>query len=255
MSKRRVLIDMDRSLPVGRLLGIPIIVHASWLASVAILSTFTLPAVANQLIPDAAMPVRILVAVLAVLPISACIIAHELGHAVVARSLGLDARHITLFAFGGVSAIFGKVPNPRAEGAVAIAGPAVSVVLATIFTLVARLSEPSVEGITGIAGAYAFVNIALAIFNLVPAFPMDGGRILRSMLWWGTKDRGLATRWAALLGKGLAGGLVVLGLYLVLSPIGDVGRPDGSGLWTAFVGMFIFAAADSAERNESDGSE
>lgn len=242
----------ERTLVVGRISGVPIDIHISWLLSVAVLSTFTMATIVPLLVPNGTATIRLLVAVVTVLPISACIVAHEAGHAVVAQRFGLEARRITLFAFGGVSSIVGRVPSPRAETAIALAGPAVSVLLASILAWFARASEPNVRGLTGVAGAYALVNLALAIFNLVPAFPMDGGRLMRSVFWWSTKDRRRATRWAAWIGRGLASLLMLFGVYLVLSPLGTIGRPDLSGIWPILIGGFIFASAERAEEAEGD---
>jgi Zn-dependent protease len=224
------------------------VIHPSWLLSVVVLSAFTYPTVARQLVPDAGMPLALIVAILAVVPIAACIVVHELAHALVARMHGLRVDRIVLFAFGGVSVIAGAAPLPTIEYAIAAAGPILSVVLASSLASLSLVLGS--HAIADVIGVYALVNLALALFNLVPAFPMDGGRVLRSLLWWGTGDRARATRWSARVGKGLAGALVVLGLYLVLAPIGRVGRPDISGVWTSMVGLFIYGAAGDAERVE-----
>ncbi len=230
--------------------GIPIVIHPSWVVSVAVLASFTAPTIAHRLVGDTSSVTLLVVAIVAVLPIAACIVAHELAHALVARAHGLQVSRIMLFAFGGVSVIAGRAPTPGAEYAIAASGPIVSLILASGFAIVARASEPSVVGITGIAGAYAWVNVALALFNLVPAFPMDGGRLLRSVIWQLNGDRARATRWAARVGRGFAVLLIASGLYLALAPLGTSGRPAPGGLWTTLIGLFIFSASMDAEHAE-----
>jgi len=230
--------------------GIPIVIHPSWLVSVVVLATFTAPAIAQRLVGDASTPILLMVAVIAVLPIAACIVLHELAHALVARAHGLQVSQIMLFAFGGVSMIAGAAPTPAAEYAIAASGPIVSLILASGLSILARLGDPGVIGVTGILGAYAWVNLALALFNLIPAFPMDGGRLLRSVIWKLNGDRGRATVWAARVGRGFASLLIAAGGFLVLAPLGSQGRPDPGGLWTVIIGLFIFSASLDAERVE-----
>lgn len=230
--------------------GIPITIHPSWIVSVVVLAGFTAPAIADRLVGSASTVALVAVALLAVLPIAACIVLHELAHALVARAHGLQVARIMLFAFGGVSVIGGRAATPGAEYAIAASGPIVSLILASGLAILARLGEPGVVGVTGIFGAYAWVNLALAIFNLIPAFPMDGGRLLRSVIWRLNGDRARATRVAARVGRGFASLLIAAGLYLVLVPLGSGDQPDPGGLWTAIVGTFIFSASLDAERVE-----
>lgn len=231
---------------------IPIVIHPSWVVSVAVLAGFTAPAIAEQLVGGASSGVFALVTILAVLPISACIVVHELAHALFARAHGLHVSRITLFAIGGVSVIAGAAPTPAAEYAIAASGPIVSLIIASTLAALAGLGDPGVVGVTGVLGAYAWVNFALAVFNLIPAFPMDGGRVLRSVIWQVNGDRARATTWAARVGRALATLLIAGGLSLVLVPLGSAGRPDVGGLWTVVVGLFIFTASLDAERAEGD---
>lgn len=232
---------------------IPIVIHPSWVVSVAVLAGFTAPTIAERLAGDASPAVFVLVAILAVLPISASIVVHELAHALIARAHGLQVSRIMLFAIGGVSMISGNAPTPAAEYAIAASGPIVSLVIASTLSTIGRLGDPGVVGVPGILGAYAWVNLALALFNLMPAFPMDGGRVLRSVIWQLNGDRLRATTWAARIGRGMATLLIAGGLYLVLVPLGQNASPDIAGVWTIVVGLFIFTASLDAERSETGG--
>lgn len=232
--------------------SIPVVIHPSWVVSVAILATFTAPAIAERLVGGSSTLVVLLVAVLAVFPIGACIVLHELAHALVAKAHGLEVSRIVLFAFGGVSLIAGRAPTPAAEYAIAASGPIVSLILASSLAVLSRIGEPGVVGVTGILGAYAWVNLALALFNLLPGYPMDGGRLLRSVIWRINGDRHRATVWAARVGRGFATLLIASGLFVMLMPLGEGGAPDPGGLWTLVVGLFIFSASMDAQLAEGE---
>jgi Zn-dependent protease len=238
-----------------RIRGIPIVVHPSWIVSVIVLAGFTAPTIAQRLVGDSSTLVVLSVAVIAVIPIAACIVIHELAHALIARAHGLQVSHIMLFAFGGVSVIAGTAATPAAEYAIAASGPIVSLILASGLAILARMADPASLGITGIFGAYAYVNLALALFNLIPAFPMDGGRLLRSVIWKLNGHRARATSWAARVGRVFAVLLVAGGTLLVLLPVMNGNQPDPGGLWTAVIGMFIYSASRDAENNESEPDE
>jgi Zn-dependent protease len=235
--------------------GIPLVIHPSWVVSVIILTLFTYPVIAVPLLRGASQPVLLVAAILAVIPVAASIVLHELAHALVARAYGMRCDRITLFAFGGVSQIVGLAKRPQIEYQIAFAGPAISLVFATTLAVIARTLQPAAEGLSGPLGAYAWVNLALAIFNLLPAFPMDGGRILRSILWRLMGARGRATRWAARVARGFATGLIALGVFVLLEPLGRGSSPDAGGLWTVLIGTFLFSAAGVAEQTEGDDEQ
>lgn len=234
-----------------RLFGVPLVIHPSWLISLAVLSAFTYPTVARPALPGAGQPTLWLVSALAVLPIAACVVFHELAHVLTARAHGLKADGITLFALGGVSEIHGLSRTPAIEFQIAFAGPALSLVLATILAALARTLDPAATGLTGPLGAYAWVNLALAVFNLVPAFPLDGGRVLRALLWRLLGTRVRATRWAARVARGFAVAIISLGVFVLLEPLGRGASPQPSGVWTMVIGSFLFSAASAAEVAES----
>lgn len=170
------------------------------------------------------------------------IVFHELWHSLVARRFGLNMRGITLFLFGGVSEMADEPPGPKAEFFLAVAGPLSSLVLAVIFIaagVVVRAGGP-VTPTNAVLSYLGYLNVVLAVFNLIPAFPLDGGRVLRAVLWGLWHDLQRATRTAASIGAGLGAGLMFLGVvqFFLSQPIG--------GIWTFIIGMFVRSAARSS---------
>ncbi len=168
------------------------------------------------------------------------IVIHELSHSLVARKSGLPMRGITLFIFGGVAEMGEESKKPGAELMMAVAGPVTSLVLAAVFYGVQRLGIALWQwpaAVIGVLGYLALINIILAGFNLVPAFPLDGGRILRAVLWWIKKDQLWATRIAAGVGSLFALLLMAIGLLNVFT-----GR-FVNGLWLLLIGFFLQSAA------------
>jgi len=170
------------------------------------------------------------------------IVLHELSHSLVARRYNLPIRGITLFIFGGVAHMEEEPPSAEAELMMAIAGPIASVVLAVAFYLVALgasvggFTAPVVTSLTWLA----MINLVLAAFNLIPAFPLDGGRVLRALLWRWKQDLRRATRTAARVGEGFGIALIVLGVLAVLT--GNF----ITGMWWFLIGMFLRGAAQSS---------
>jgi len=168
-----------------------------------------------------------------------CLILHELGHALVAQRFGMRIRSITLFLFGGVAELEKEPPSARAEFCMAVAGPAVSVALAAGLGLLAVAGW--VAGwalpVLAVLGYLALLNAVLVGFNLVPAFPLDGGRVLRAIIWAVTGDLRRATAITARMGQGFGSAMIVLGVLGVLW--GD----SVSGLWWLLLGWFLQSAA------------
>jgi Zn-dependent protease len=224
-----------------RLLGIPIRLDASWLVILAVL-TWTLESQQFQpQLPGMALPLLWLLALLTALGFFGCIVLHELGHAVVARRVGIPINGITLFVFGGVAEMEGEPATPGNEFLMAIAGPLVTGVLIVFFGLLTFL---------GIFPEWAksahlvclnmwFINVGVLVFNLVPAFPLDGGRVLRSFLWWITGNLRRATHEASLVGQGFAFFLIALGLLNLFA------ENFVSGIWLGLIGLFLHQAAQS----------
>src|SRR2546427_319682 len=171
----------------------------------------------------------------------AAIIFHELSHAAVARLRGLPVRSITLFALGGVAQIGKEAADAKTEFWMGIAGPFGSALMGVVCSAFAWMLggslalEPAPPPIAMLVWL-GYINIGLAIFNMVPGFPMDGGRVLRAVIWWITGNAARATRTAAATGQVIAIGFILFG---ILRFFGGAGI---SGLWTAFIGLFLLKA-------------
>ncbi len=224
---------------VGRLAGIDLAIHPSWLV-IAFLVTYSLAEF--QLpgeVPGWSTPAYWLVGAATAMLFFASVLAHELSHAIVARRFGLRVEGITLFIFGGATTIDEDSRTPREEALIAIAGPAMSVLIGVVLLgLNLVIDQPQLAALIGWLG---FINILLGIFNLIPGFPMDGGRVLRAILWRLRGDRLRATRNAALVGRLFAYLLIGFGVFLALRPGGSI----FSGLWLALIGWFLSNAAEA----------
>src|SRR5918999_2863367 len=223
---------------VGRLAGIEISIHPSWLV-IAFLITYSL---AESQFPSTFRGWTTgeywLVAAATATLFFASVLAHELSHATLARRFGLKVEGITLFIFGGATTIDAESHTPREEALIALAGPATSLLIGALLVFVGLfVSQPQLGALVSWLG---FVNVALGVFNLIPGFPMDGGRVLRAFLWRIRRDRLIATRNAATVGRLFAYGLVGLGVFIALQPGGIF-----SGLWLAVIGWFLSNAAES----------
>ena len=232
---------MKGSIKLGRWAGVQ--VSASWsTAIIAALITWTLGGV---LLPSAVSDIHPITAwsfgVVGALLFFASLLAHELGHAVTARSAGIRTEEVTLWMFGGVAKLTAEARTPRDEMRIAAAGPAVSIGLAVGFFAAANLasvaSAPTV--IVVLATWMALMNVSLGVFNLLPGLPLDGGRILKAWRWQRTGDEYGAVRTAATGGKVVGGLLLGAGFFGFAS--------GGSGLWTALIGFFIWQSAKAEE--------
>lgn len=219
-----------------RAFGFPIRIDLSWL----IIATVVAWSLSANFFPHAAPELSVgaywIMGTIGMLGLFASVLLHELGHALVARRFGMEMEGITLFIFGGVAEMTSDPPNPKAEFWVAVGGPLVSLVLAVALTLLfAMLSWPATVG--PVIQYLGFINGLLLVFNLVPAFPLDGGRVLRSILWatWGSLRR--ATRTASRIGAAFGWFLIGLGIFHLLS--GYV----VSAIWWALLGFFVRQAA------------
>jgi Zn-dependent protease len=168
----------------------------------------------------------------------ACVLLHELGHSIVALRYKLQVRHITMYIFGGVSQITSEPDNPMAEFVIAFVGPFTSLVLAGIFYLF-QLLFTGFQPIFAIAKYLALINFTLAVFNLIPGFPLDGGRVFRAIVWGLTHNLRRATEIAGLLGQAIAFIFILLGVWLIFRGSWT------NGLWIAFIGWFLENAAVS----------
>jgi len=230
------------SIRVGRLAGIPIGVQPLWLLIVALI-TWSLGAVYYPDQVDGIDPVAsYALGLLSALLLFASILLHELGHSVVARRNGVEIEEIDLWLLGGVARMSGYPRTASAELRFALAGPAVTVAIAAFFALVALLLPASAPPtLVAVVEYQAFVNVAILVFNLLPAFPLDGGRVARALLWARGGRIEPATRTAAAIGRGFGYAMVALG---VAATFGGA----GGGLWLAAVGIFVVIAARAEER-------
>ena len=199
---------------IGKLFSIELRVDWSWLF-IFVLLTWNLVSVFTQWHPDWSAPEAFFIAGTASLAFFAGVVLHELAHALVAMSYGLRVRNITLFLFGGVSNIEREPPSAKAEFFTAIVGPITSIALGILFLVVASLvtsvsMPPDTSGLSSYARLGPLstllvwlgpINIMIGLFNCIPGFPLDGGRVLRSVLWGTTHNLRRATQWAANIGK------------------------------------------------------
>lgn len=232
---------MDGGIPIGRVLGIRAYLHPTWFV-VFFLVTITLSSALGQEHADWSGALRLLLAGGTAVLFFVSIFLHELGHSVIALRHRVGVRSITLFIFGGISAMEKEPSTPRAEFEIAIAGPVVSALLALGFSWVSdAVGAGSPAG--SMLGWLSWINFLLAAFNLLPGFPLDGGRILRALLWARNRDFQRATRVAALVGQWIAYAFIGLGVAQVLFFGNLVG-----GLWQAFIGWFLLSASGATVR-------
>ena len=230
------------SFRIGRIAGIDIRIHASWFIILGLL-TWSISEVFHDINEDWATEVVWLLAAIATILFFTSVLLHELSHSLVAKRLGLPVEHITLFIFGGVSALGGETTSARKEFLVAIAGPMTSFLIAVVSGLVMlvawQLSDDQAP-VTVVAFYLGLVNVMVGIFNLLPGFPLDGGRVLRATLWARSGNMLKATRWASNAGTFISFGLIALGVLSVL-----VGNIIG-GVWFVVIGWFLRNASESS---------
>lgn len=233
---------MRGSFVIGRIRGIDIEINFSWLLIFALMTYMLATSYFPLNYPDWGPALWWLLGASAALLLFASVLLHELCHSLVSVSLGLPVKRITLFIFGGVAQIEGEPDEPMKELKIALAGPAMSIVLGIVFLLLAGVlaAAGTPQYVSVLFGYLGTINLMLAAFNLVPAFPLDGGRVLRAILWHFKGDMQGATRIAASAGGAFGYTLIFLGIFLVLA--GNL----ANGIWMAFIGWFIAQAAQSS---------
>jgi Zn-dependent protease len=221
---------------IGSVMGIPIRLHFTWFVVFGLitwsLSTVYFPSAAPDL-PAAAYWVK---GALASLLLFASVAFHELAHSFVAKRYKMVIEHITLFIFGGVAQMKGEPPHPEAEFRIAVAGPLSSFFLAAVF-FYATLNTSG--GVRALFAYVAQINLVLALFNLIPGFPMDGGRVLRSFLWKRKKNFFYATQKASGVGQKIALFFIFLGIFSLFTGM-------SGGLWLLLIGWFLYSAAKAS---------
>jgi Zn-dependent protease/predicted transcriptional regulator len=233
---RRLVSGGWPGIPIGRIFGLDIRIDVSWLLIVALVS-MSLAGYFAQGYPERATGWIWTAAIVTTLLFFACLLLHEISHSLVARTRGVEVSGITLFMFGGVSQIRHEPRRPSDEFTIAVVGPVTSAVLGLMFLALRNAFSPD-SLVHDSFDWLGRINIGLAIFNLVPGFPLDGGRILRAAVWGATKDLRRATRFAALMGSVFAFALVGIGIVDVLF----FGR-FVEGLWFGLIGWFLLVAA------------
>ncbi len=239
---------MQPHIKIGRLAGIDIGLHYSWII-IAVLITFSLRAHFHDINPQWSPGTIWSAALFTSLLFFASIVVHELGHALVAKARRLPVQSITLFALGGVAHIERDAADAKTEFWMGIAGPLTSVAIGGLCTMSAWLlgwsgamtpSSPPMAVLVWLG----YINFMLAIFNMLPGFPLDGGRVLRAALWWITGDSDWSTRLASRAGQGMGLLFILFGVWQFFSGGSGVG-----GLWLALIGWFLLDAAGVSYAN------
>ena len=226
----------QHSIPLGRVFGIPIGLDYSWFVIFALLTWMLAGSYYPEEFKNWSPLLYWVTGAATAIMLFVSVLLHELGHSVVALRYKIPVRSITLFIFGGVAQIGAEPPSAIAEFFIAIAGPLVSLALAVFF----YATQPLVAGIEpllGLAKYLAYINTALVLFNLIPGYPLDGGRVFRAIVWAITGDMGRSTLIAAAVGRFFAFMLIFAGVFQMLN--GNF----GGGLWIAFIGWFLDNAA------------
>jgi Zn-dependent protease/CBS domain-containing protein len=235
---------MKAQVRLGRIAGISIGLHYSWLL-IAILIALSLAQHFRAVAPAWSSSIVWTAAVVTGLLFFATLLLHELAHSLLAKSRGLRVHAITLFALGGVSQIESEASDAKSEFSIAIAGPVTSVVIGLVLLGSAWLTgwKPGTEPATPVVSVLVwlgYINMMLAVFNMIPGYPLDGGRVLRALIWWVTGNANRSTRLAAQVGQVVAFLFILSGLYRFF-----VGANFG-GLWLAFIGWFLLDASRSS---------
>lgn len=231
---------MTGSIKLCSILGIPLRLHFSWFLILALI-TFSLARLLSDLYPSWSSPERWAVALVASSILFASVIAHELSHSLVAIRYGIPVKGITLFIFGGVAQISREATKPGIELLIALAGPLCSMMLGLLFLALSIAVETLNVHLEVIMGWLFIMNIALGVFNLIPGFPLDGGRVFRAAVWAISGNYARATRIATVGGQVTAVAFVAVGVSIMF-----LGHNPVQGLWLGFVGWFLLQATSSS---------
>jgi Zn-dependent protease/CBS domain-containing protein len=225
-------------IPIGKLFGISIRLNYSWFIIFAVV-TWSLT---SSYFSNWGLATSISAGVLTSLLFFASILAHELMHSLVAQASGIPVKSIILFIFGGVSQITEEPKEPKVEFRIALAGPLTSFMLGGIFWAIWFILADTAAVVKVVAFWLGWINLILGAFNLIPGFPLDGGRVLRAILWWRSQNLRQATKIASNIGRGIGYLFIAGGIWLIFSGFWL------NGLWFAFIGWFLGNAATSSYR-------
>jgi Zn-dependent protease/CBS domain-containing protein len=237
---------MTPTLRLGRIFGIE--VGFNWsLLFVFVLIAWSLASAFPAEVPGRTASEYWIAGVVGAIGFYVCLLAHELSHAVVARRQGVKVAGITLWLFGGVSRLEGEPKRASSEAAITVVGPLTSLVVAGLcYGLALAVSATSALALAADVLAWlAYINLTLALFNLIPAFPLDGGRLLSSLLWWRSGSRRRGVQQAVRIGRFIAYGMILLGFVELF--VGSL----LNGVWIAFLGWFLLSAAAAEESSVS----
>jgi len=242
---------MGRSLRIGKLFGIPIRLHFSW--PIVFVYLTVMLALPSGLFPTFSLQMRVIGSIITSLLFFGAVVLHELAHSLVATRMGIPVKSITLFIFGGVAQITREVVRPRDELLIALAGPLCSLVLAGFLGLVWFVLPASLYPYLSIAIFWlAIMNLILALFNLIPGFPLDGGRVLRALFWQGTGNYRKSTYIASWVGRSIGYLFILVGVtamftsQLEWAPFFAQFLGLYGGLWLAFIGWLLETAAGNS---------
>jgi len=235
---------MGGSLRIGRILGIPLAINYSWFIIFFLITIALSASYFPATYPDWPQTTYWALGIATSLLFFTSVVIHELSHSVVALSSGIPVKSITLFIFGGISHIAREATKPKLEMIMAAAGPLSSLVLGGLFGILWLATRDVSEPLAALAWWLATINVVLAVFNMIPGFPLDGGRVLRSVIWWVTNDYRKATKIAAFSGQGVGFLFMVFGIAVMfMNPRDWIG-----GLWYILIGWFLENAAAGSFR-------
>jgi len=227
-------------IPIGKAFGISLRLHYSWFFIFALV-TWLLAAVYFPQYYTWSLSVRIAAGLITSVLFFGSVLVHELMHSIVSQRQGIPVQSITLFLFGGVSQITSEPKQPKDEFRMAIVGPLSSLVIGGIFFGIyfgwRNVDTLAVQFITAIAYWLGYINLALGVFNLIPGFPLDGGRVLRSLIWWRSGNLKSATRIASNAGRAVGFILIFVGIWFIFT------GNWFNGIWLALIGWFVESAA------------
>ncbi len=231
---------MPGSFRIGKIAGIDIDINVSWIIILVLLTVSLATGWFPQLYPGWSSGTYWVVGLISALLLFVSVLLHELAHSLVARRRGLPVKNITLFIFGGVSNIEQEPKSPGVEFQVAVVGPLTSLLIGAICYLLLLPLRGTHSPLEGILFYLAVTNVLLGVFNLIPGFPLDGGRVLRSIVWKITGSLTKATRIASISGQVIAYLFILWGIWQLFT--GNV----LNGIWIGFIGWFLLSAAQSA---------
>jgi Zn-dependent protease/predicted transcriptional regulator len=235
---------MESSFKLGRIAGIEIGIHYTWLFAFALVAWSLAGGFFPANYPGWDAGTYWVVGIVTALALFASVLVHELSHSFVALARGHGVHSITLFIFGGVSNLKTEAEDPKDEFLISVVGPLTSFALGAVFWLLAQALAPGDSPLGAVLSYLALINVMLGVFNLLPGFPLDGGRVLRSIIWAASGSLRRATEIASYVGQGFGFLLIFAGVAQVL------GGNFLNGLWIGFIGWFLNSAAESTRQQQ-----